>query len=93
MELKQGNHRFCMVDGSDKEIGEITYTDQGPSVLSIDHTFVDPSYRGQHIAQQLIQAVVNMATKEQKTIIPVCSYAKVLFERNKEYQKLEYKPS
>lgn len=91
MELKKGINRFYMLDEKN-EVGEIMYTEDQPSVLSINHTFVDPNYRGQRIAQQLIQAVVDLAIAEQKTILPVCSYAKVLFERNKEYQKIEYKP-
>ncbi|SFF96669.1 GNAT family N-acetyltransferase [Sporolactobacillus nakayamae] len=91
MELKKGINRFYMLD-EQKEVGEIMYTEDRPSVLSINHTFVDPNYRGQHIAQQLIQAVVDLAIAEQKKILPVCSYAKVLFERHKEYQKIEYKP-
>ncbi|MCO7176160.1 N-acetyltransferase [Sporolactobacillus kofuensis] len=92
MELKQGNNRFYILDDQKKEIGEVTFSEQGPSVISIDHTFVDPNYRGKHIAQQLIQAVVNLAEKENLSILPVCSYAKVLFERKKEYQHYKYKP-
>jgi len=91
MELKEGKNRFYMVDSND-EIGEVTFTEDYPSVLSINHTFVNPKYRGQHIAKQLIQAVVDRAASEHKLILPICSYAKASFERNPEYQKIQYRP-
>ncbi|WP_010023152.1 GNAT family N-acetyltransferase [Sporolactobacillus inulinus] len=89
MELKKGTNRFYMLDG-DKEIGEVTFTEDPPTVLSINHTFVDSNYRGKGIAQQLIQAVVALAMNNQKRIKPVCSYAQALFKRNKDYAAIEY---
>ncbi|MCL1632619.1 N-acetyltransferase [Sporolactobacillus sp. CPB3-1] len=90
MEIKQGIQRFYMLDGN-KEIGEVTFTEEHPLVLSINHTYVDPHYRGKHIAKQLIQAVVDLAVKEHKTIDPVCSYAKAWFQRNESAQAILYK--
>ncbi|MCO7126976.1 N-acetyltransferase [Sporolactobacillus shoreicorticis] len=90
MELKKGSNRFYIIDGNN-EIGEVTFTEDQPSVLSINHTYVDPKYRGQHIAQKLIQAVVDLAISEQKQVSPICSYAKVSFERNQEYQRIQYR--
>lgn len=91
MEFKEGKNRFYVIDALGKEIGEVTYSPEGDSVLSIDHTFVDPHYRGQKIAQQLIKAVVDKAVSENKKINPACSYAKAQFARVKAYQQVEFK--
>jgi predicted GNAT family acetyltransferase len=56
---------------------------------SIDHTYVNPDLRGQGIAGQLLEQVVEMAKAEGKTLKPVCSYARTAFFKNPEYQKLE----
>lgn len=90
MELHEGKDRFYFLDDDGKEAGEITFTAPHENVLSIDHTFVDPAFRGQKLAGQLLQAVVDKAVREQKKIIPVCSYAKAKFARVKAYQDVEY---
>jgi Predicted acetyltransferase len=92
MELHEENSRFYFVDEG-KEAGEVTFTSPFENVLSIDHTFVDPAYRGQKLARQLIQAVVDKAVREHKKIIPACSYAQAQFRRVKAYQEVMYHES
>lgn len=41
----------------------------------IMHTQVDPAYRGQNIARQLLDMVVHHAESANIQIVPVCSYA------------------
>ncbi|WP_332237670.1 GNAT family N-acetyltransferase [Sporolactobacillus sp. KGMB 08714] len=91
MEIKEGKNRFYVTDAVGHEIGEVTYSAVRDSVLSIDHTVVDPQYRGRQIAQQLIKAVVDKAVGDHKQIIPACSYAKAQFARVKDYQQIEFK--
>ncbi|WP_100488026.1 GNAT family N-acetyltransferase [Sporolactobacillus pectinivorans] len=90
MDILEGKNRYFIRDEEGIEIGELTYTLKGDSVLSIDHTFVDPKYRGQKLAQQLVRTVVDKAIRENKKIIPACSYARAQFDRVKDYQKVEY---
>ncbi|KAA8433333.1 GNAT family N-acetyltransferase [Weissella sagaensis] len=63
----------------------------GGKVWSIDHTYVDPSLRGQGIAGQLLAEVVNRAKEADVQLKPVCTYARQAFFRHEEYQKLAYK--
>lgn len=83
--------RFFLEDESYKMIAEITYTKAGDGILIIDHTFVDPVLRGQGIARKLVDSVVKLATNENKKIIPLCPYAKRLFDEEENYQKVMYK--
>lgn len=91
MHIEEGKDRFFIKNEAGAEIGELTFTHPQESVMSVDHTYVSPEYRGQHLAGQLLQAVVDKAVRENKKIIPVCSYAKAQFARQKQYQKVEYK--
>lgn len=43
--------------------------------MTINHTFVDDSLRGQGIASQLVQAAVNEIKKQHKQVKATCSYA------------------
>ena len=51
-----------------------------------DHSFVDPAYRGQKLAEKLVYTGVELARRDGKKIIPLCPYAKKEFEKKPEYQ-------
>ena len=86
MEIKEEKNRFVLLNDEAKEIGEMTWSDAGPDIMIIDHTFVEPEYRGQKLAEKLVLNGVELARREGKKIIPLCPYAKKEFERNPEYQ-------
>lgn len=89
MDFEKGDNRFYKNDDNGKMIAEITYVPTGDNKVIADHTFVDPSLRGQGIAEQLVDRLVQEMETEHKTIIPVCPYVSSLFERKPEkYQKI-----
>jgi hypothetical protein len=51
-------------------------------VVSIDHTEVDESLRGQGIARKLTLAAVDWARKSGVKLLPVCPFAKAVFDRD-----------
>ena len=55
---KESNRIYCAQDG--KMLAEVTFPETAPGVVVIDHTWVDPSLRGQGTAGQLVQAVVDL---------------------------------
>jgi uncharacterized protein len=81
--VKDGN-RFVVKDNGEA-VAEITFVPQGESTLVIDHTYVDPSMRGQKLAEDLVERVVEHARQTNRKIIPACSYAHAQFRRKKEY--------
>lgn len=83
--------RFYLEDEQGKTVAFVTYVKNSDHVLIIDGTFVDPSLRGQGIAIKLVDAVVELAKKEGKKIIPVCPFAVKLFDKNREYDAIRYK--
>ena len=70
------------IEQSDQRLAEMTYSRAGDDKLIIDHTWVDDSLRGQRIGQQLVQAAVAYARNQQLKIVPLCPFAKSVFDRD-----------
>ncbi|MGM0257304.1 GNAT family acetyltransferase [Enterococcus sp. AZ093] len=85
MEIKEENNRLVLLDDEQNEIGEMTWSDAGPDIMIIDHTFVDPAFRGQKLAEKLVATGVEVARRTGRKVIPLCPYAKAEFERKAEY--------
>lgn len=81
MEFLKGDNRFYQENEDGELSAEITYKPEGDDVVDADHTFVDPSLRGQGIAEQLVERLVEEMEKEGKKIKPTCPYVVELFER------------
>ncbi|WP_106449562.1 GNAT family N-acetyltransferase [Trichococcus alkaliphilus] len=82
MNFDRGDSRFYKKDENENLICEITYFFEDSSMIVIDSTFVNDDYRGQGIAAQLVDRVVEMAREENKKIIPRCPFAKSMLEKN-----------
>lgn len=84
MELVAGVNKFYLGEES-RPTALVTYFEERDGVWVLDHTFVDPSLRGQGIAEKLVLRVVEEARRLGVKIIPQCSYAVLQFQRKKEY--------
>lgn len=84
MDFSKEEGRF-FVEEEGTTLAEITFTQPNDEFFIIDHTFVDDTLRGQGVANQLVKAVVDKAREDNKTIIPLCPFAKGQFERIPEY--------
>ncbi|SLM97342.1 Acetyltransferase [Brachybacterium faecium] len=90
MNLIEEDLRLYEKEANGELKAEVTFSPVSDSVWSLDHTYVNPAYRGQGLAQQLVEAAVAKARREGKQIIPSCSYAKAQFERVPEYADIWY---
>ena len=54
-------------------------------VILIDKVIVGESFRGQGIANKLMEQMVDVAEAENKRIKPICSFAVRWFEKNKKF--------
>ncbi|WP_060535155.1 GNAT family N-acetyltransferase [Paenibacillus bovis] len=83
--IKEGTAFF--LKKGEEIIGEITYI-PGPEsdTWTLNHTYVNPEYRGGKIAQGLLDQVVQAARAENKKILPTCSYALAQFKRHSQYE-------
>lgn len=88
---KLGNS-YVLADINGK-IGEITYRFVDVDTWIIDHTYVEPAYRGRQLARRLLDLVVEEAREKGRTIIPSCSYALEQFKQDESYADVWNKSS
>lgn len=50
--------------------------------MVIDHTVVDPSLKGQGVGKALVEEAATWARENQFRILPVCSFAKHVMEKD-----------
>ncbi len=74
---------FAAFDGN-KEAGRITYSLASEKIMILDHTEVDDAYRGKNIGKRILMEIVNFARENKIKIIPLCPFAKSVFETVKE---------
>ena len=67
-----------------KRLAEMTYTVAGSRVI-IDHTTVDDSLRGQGIGAKLVRGAVDWARSDNVKLMPLCPYAKSVFDKTPDY--------
>lgn len=85
IEQAEAGHRgafFIVRDG--RRVAEMTYT-RSATVTIIDHTFVDDSLRGTGAGRRLVAAAVEWARRERIRLLPLCPFARSVFDRTPEY--------
>lgn len=84
MEIKhiEGNPKgyFAAYEG-DKIAGKLTYTNAGNNLMIIDHTEVDIAFKGKNVGKQLVMGMVKFAREKNIKIIPLCPFAKSVFDK------------
>ncbi|MCY1542402.1 putative protein YjdJ [compost metagenome] len=65
-----------------QEAGNMSYTWAGTTKFIIDHTEVDPAFKGKGVGKQLVMKAVEYAREHQVKILPLCPFAKAMFDRN-----------
>lgn len=69
---------------SDKTIAEMTYVYEGKEKIIINHTEVDPSLKGKGVGKLLVLNAVEFARSKNIKILPLCSFAKSVFDKTPE---------
>ncbi|WP_428229203.1 GNAT family N-acetyltransferase [Flavobacterium sp.] len=84
MEIKQINDTrrgyFEAVE-DEKQAGKMTYTWAGDSKFIIDHTEVNEEFNGKGVGKKLVMAAVEYARANNLKIIPLCPFAKSVFDK------------
>ncbi|HCY75383.1 MAG TPA: GNAT family N-acetyltransferase [Ignavibacteriales bacterium] len=87
MEIKQiesvTKGYFAALD-NETEAGRMSYTFAGETKMILDHTEVSDEYRGQNIGKRILMEVVNYARENKIKIIPLCPFAKSVFNKIEE---------
>lgn len=82
MKFIHEQNKIYVKDENDKVIVLATFPFVEENVINVDHTFVDPSLRGQGIASKLMNEVYNHAKEKCYKVINTCPYAVAWFNKN-----------
>ncbi|MDR1800795.1 MAG: N-acetyltransferase [Lachnospiraceae bacterium] len=85
--FKHEPNRIRLID-DELVLAEILFPAVDDETVDITRTFVDDSLRGQGIAGKLMEEAIAQLAKENKKIIPTCTYAAGWFEKHPEYKGL-----
>jgi predicted GNAT family acetyltransferase len=80
-EITETKGAFLAFENENK-IGEMTYSSAGNDKIIIDHTEVHPDEKGKGIGRVLLDKAVEYARDNNIKIIPLCPYAKSMFDRD-----------
>jgi predicted GNAT family acetyltransferase len=73
------------IEENGQRLGEMTFSRAGDSLLIIDHTEVSEALKGKGAGKQLVAAAVDYARKNNIKILPLCPFAKSVFDKVEEY--------
>ncbi|HWZ03291.1 MAG TPA: GNAT family N-acetyltransferase [Mucilaginibacter sp.] len=68
------------IEDEGKEIALMHYIFSGPAKMIIDHTEVNDEYAGKGLGLQLVKAGVAFARENHMKILPLCPFAKKIFD-------------
>lgn len=83
-ETNEKNGRFVLYD-NDELAGELSYVWTGETKFIIDHTNVEEAFGGRGHGKKLVLEAIEYARKNNLKIIPLCPYAKSLFDKDESY--------
>lgn len=82
LEETDSKGRAYVTNESHDTLAEMTYSKAGDVLIIIDHTEIGDSLRGQGIGRQFLDVIVEKARVEGKKILPLCPYAKSVFDKD-----------
>lgn len=84
-----GHKGAFVIDGDGRRLATMTYSVAGDELVIIDHTEVEASLRGTGAGQALVAAAVAWARDSARRILPLCPFARSVFERTPEYDDIK----
>jgi hypothetical protein len=72
------------IEANGKKLAEMTYVWAGKDRIIIDHTEVDATLKGTGAGKSMVYAAVDFAREKGIKIIPLCPFAKSVFDKTSE---------
>ena len=73
-----------IVERDGERMAELTYAIDHDGSAILNHTYVSDELRGQGMALKLTMSAVQWARSSNTKVVPVCSFARAVFERHQE---------
>lgn len=81
-----GAKGIFFVQAADNILAEMVYSMPLPDKMIIEHTEVSDELRGQKTGYQLVKTAVEYARKHNTRIIPLCPFARSVFDKTPEFR-------
>ena len=81
-----GNKGYFHIDVDGKQEAKMTFVFAGEDKIIIDHTEVNPGNEGKGFGKQMIKKAVEYAREKGIKIIPLCPFAKSVFDKVSEFR-------
>ena len=78
---QNGSKGSFYVEESGIILAEMTYSMTGTDLMIIDHTEVSDELRGKNVGYQLVHTAVEYARTNHIKILPLCTFAKSVFDK------------
>src|SRR5436189_5174705 len=76
-----GTHEFVLrIDG--ERLGFLEFTRPDVGVMRIEYVEVSPQLRGTGLGKQLVEQAVAFAKDAELRVVPICSYARAVIQRD-----------
>ena len=86
LQINNDNKGYFKAEDNGVEAGRMTYSWAGDNKIIIDHTQVNPDFKGQGVGNQMVMAAVDFARNKGITILPLCPFAKSVFDKTETIQ-------
>lgn len=77
---------YLSVDG--KSEAKMAFVFAGNDKIIIDHTEVNPGNNGKGFGKKMVIKAIEFAREQNITIIPLCPFAKSVFDKNPEFKEV-----
>lgn len=81
-----GKIGMFFIEQDDKRVAKLVYSWKDKDRIIIEHTDVEEVLKGKGAGKELVEKTVEFARKEGIKIVPVCSFAKRVFDKTDEYK-------
>lgn len=78
---ERDNKGFAIATEENKKAGMMTYSIAGEKHIIIDHTEVNPDFKGKSVGKQMLYKIVEMAREKNIKITPLCLFANAMFQK------------
>jgi predicted GNAT family acetyltransferase len=84
-QVHEGGGMFFIRIG-DETSARLEYSLKSEHLMTIDHTEVDESLKGEGVGHELVDKAIAFARRNRMKVIPYCPFAKAIIDKTPEFQ-------
>jgi len=90
-QIEQETNGYFRAVETGLEAGKMTYSRAGADKIIINSTTVNPEFKGKGVGKELVMFAVNYARENNIRIMPLCPFAKSVFDKTEAIKDVLWK--